>query len=159
MKKIIIVFILIFAFAYFFLKDARILKLEESYAIVNEIDRKIPATLYYRNVDVEVGGKMENVYEILIFFDKEVEIKFNPIVVVPKYKLIGVAEGGERGFIKFGDDVLQLSKDSNNFTTLDNTVFFDNPPIKEIKIEENSITFNSFESLIKYGKYIILKKQ
>ena len=160
MKKIIfIVFILVAALAWFFLKDSKTLKIEESYTVVNENNKKIPATLYYRNVDVEVGSKMENVYEIVIVFDKELEMKINPVVIVPKYKLIGLVEGGEKGFIKFGNKVFQLSDKSNKFTMLDNAIFFDDPPIKKMHFDEKTIIFNSFEGLKKYGQIIMLKKK
>lgn len=157
-KLILMVLVLIVAIAWFFLQDIKALEIEKSYTIVNETNEKIPGTIYYRNVDVNIGGKNENVCELLIFFDKELKMKFNPIVVVPKYKLIGVVEDGEKGFIKFGNNFYQLSDKSNKFTLLNDTTFFDNPPIKKISFEENSITFNSFEELKKYGQTIILKK-
>ncbi|MBF4517861.1 hypothetical protein IRZ71_15960 [Flavobacterium sp. ANB] len=158
MKKIILVTLIIIAIlCYFYFKDVKALEIEKKYNIVNEANEKIPATLYYRNIDVKVGDKIENVYEIVIFFDKELKMKFNPIVVVPKYKLIGLIEDGERGFVKFGNKVFQLSDDSNKFTLLNNSAFFDDPPIKKINFEEKSITFNSFEGLKKYGKTIVIK--
>ena len=51
-----------------------------------------------------------------------------------------------------------MSDESNKFTLLNNTTFFDDPPIKKMSFEEESITFNSFEGLKKYGQTIILKK-
>ncbi len=129
---------------------------EENYAIVNETNRKIPATFYSKNVFVYVGGKAENVYEILIFFDEEQ--KLNPIVIIPKYKLIGVVEGGRRGFIKFGSNVLQLSDDTNKFIMLNDATLFDEPPIKNIRFEQGIILFNSFNGLKKYGPSLIMKK-
>jgi hypothetical protein len=159
MRKLTLVFlILIGAITCFFLQDTKSLKIEKKYTIINETNDKVPGTIYYRNVDVNIGGKTENVYELVIFFDKELKMKLNPIIVVPKYKLIGVVEGGERGFIKFGNKIFQLSDESNKFTLLNNTTFFDDPPIKKMSFEEESITFNSFEGLKKYGQTIILKK-
>ena len=160
MKKLIfIIFILIVAIIWFLFKDVKVLKIEKNYTIVNENKKKIPAKLYYRNVDVEVGGKKENVYEIVVFFDKEFKMKLSPIVVIPKYRLIGVIEGGERGFIKFENKVFQLSEESNKFTSLDNSTFFDNPPITEKRFEKDTIIFNSFEELKKHGKKVLLIKK
>lgn len=159
MKKIIfIAFILITAFAYIYIKDAKVLNIEKKYNIVNEAGEKIPATLYYRNIDVEIGNKIENVYEIVVFFDEKLKMKLNPIVVVPKYKFIGLIEGGESGFIKFENKVFQLSQESNKFTMLDNTTYFNDPPIKKKNFEGKLISFNSFEKLKEYGQTIILKK-
>ncbi|MNK74866.1 hypothetical protein D3C87_943880 [compost metagenome] len=159
MKKIIfIALILITVFAYFYFKDAKALKIEKKYNIVNEAGERIPARLYYRNVDVEIGNKIENVYEIVIFFDEKLKMKLNPIVVIPKYKFIGLIEGGESGFIKFENKVFQLSDESNNFTMLDNPISFDDPPIKKKNFEGKLISFNSFEKLKDYGEIIILKK-
>ena len=158
MKKIFFLsLILIAALSFFYFKDAILLVKEENYAIVNETNRKIPATFYSKNVVVEVGGKAESVYEILIFFDEEQEL--NPIVIIPKYKLIGLVEGGRRGFIKFGSNVLQLSDDSNKFNMLNDTAFFDDPPIKQMRFDHDYIVFNTFKGLKKYGATIILRKQ
>lgn len=148
-KLTLIILVLIVAIAWFFLQDTKALEIEKKYTIVNETNDKVPGTVYYRNVDVNVGGKKENVYELVIFFDKELKMKFNPIVVVPKYELIGVVERGESGFIKFGNKLYQLSDESNKFTLLNNTTFFDDPPIKKMSFEDKSITFNSFEGLKK----------
>jgi len=159
MKKIIfIAFILITAFAYLYCKDARILNIEKEYNIVNEADKEIPGALYCRNADVEIGDRIENVYEIVIFFDEKLKMKLNPIVVIPKYKFIGLIEGGESGFIKFGSKVFQLSDESNKFTMLDNTTYFNDPPIKKKNFEGKLISFNSFEKLKDYGQTVILKK-
>ncbi|MDF0720092.1 hypothetical protein P0M11_08780 [Kaistella sp. PBT33-4] len=158
MKKIFFLsLILIAALSFFYFKDAILLVKEENYAIVNETNRKIPATFYSKNVVVDVGGKAESVYEILIFFDEEQEL--NPIVIIPKYKLIGLVEGGRRGFIKFGSNVLQLSDDSNKFNMLNDTAFFDDPPIKQMRFDHDYIVFNTFKGLKKYGATIILRKQ
>ena len=70
--------------------------------------------------------------------------------------MIGMIEKGKSGFIFFGNKVFQKSEKSNKFTTLDNTTFFDNPPVNRINFEEKIITFNSFEGLKKYGQNIIL---
>ncbi|MDP5199866.1 hypothetical protein [Flavobacterium sp. DG2-3] len=159
MKKLIsIVLILITFFVWFNFKDVKALKEEETYILVSETGKKIQATLFYRNVDVEVGQKIENVQEILIFFSKEAEMKFNPIIVVPKFKMIGVIEGGESGFLKLGNKVFQLSEQSNKFTALDNNTYFDNAPVEKINFSEQSISFNSFGGLRKYGEVIMLKK-
>ncbi|QFG52476.1 hypothetical protein [Chryseobacterium sp.] len=158
MKKIFFLsLILIAALSFFYFKDAILLVKEENYAIVNETNRKIPATFYSKNVVVDIGGKAESVYEILIFFDEEQEL--NPIVIIPKYKLIGLVEGGRRGFIKFGSNVLQLSDDSNKFNMLNDTAFFDDPPIKQMRFDHDYIVFNTFKGLKKYGATIILRKQ
>jgi hypothetical protein len=146
------------AIAWLFLKDAKALKLEKNYTLVSETTDKIPATVYYRNVDVKVGDKTENVYEIVIFFDKKLNMNLNPIVIVPKFKLIGFIDGGERGFFRLGNKIIQLSDESNKFIMLNDAVFFDDPPIKKIIFQEKSIIFNSFEGLTKYGQTIILKK-
>ena len=157
MKKIFFLsLILIAALSFFYFKDAILLVKEENYAIVNETNRKIPATFYSKNVVVDIGGKAESVYEILIFFDEEQEL--NPIVIIPKYKLIGLVEGGRRGFIKFGSNVLQLSDDSNKFIMLNDATFFDEPPIKNIRFEDDYIVFNTFKGLKKYGPTLIMKK-
>lgn len=159
MKKLIfIVLILITFFVWFNFKDVKALKAEETYILVNEEGKKLPGTIYYRKVNEQVGQKTENVHEILIFFSKEAEMKFNPIIVVPKFKMIGVIEGGESGFLKLGNKVFQLSEQSNKFTTLDNNTYFDNAPVEKINFSKQSISFNSFGGLRKYGEVIMLKK-
>lgn len=159
MKKILFVILLIIIIAaYFWLKNGFFLTPASNYTIVNVNGEKIPARLYNRNVEVKIGDKMQNVDEIVIFFDPEIEMEYNPVVLIPKYKLMGLIEGGDGGFIKLGNKVFQISQQSNKFITLDNKTFFDDPPIKSISFEENEVTFNSFEGLKKYGPTIIIKK-
>lgn len=149
--------VLIGAFAWLCLRDIKMLHMDENYTIVNEANKTITATIYDRNVDVKVGEKYENVDELVVFFDRELNLKYNPIVIVPKYQLIGVIEGGENGFIRIGNKVFQCSDKANPFTLLDNAAFFDLPPITEKQFENHRILFNSFEGLKKYGNTIILK--
>jgi hypothetical protein len=134
-----------------------ILKPENTFSLTNSNGKSIPAKIYSRIVESEIDNKKESVYQILIFFDERENNKFNPILLIPKYKMIGIVEGGKDEFIFFGNKVLQKSRTSNKFNLLTNSTFFDNaPPIFSIVFEEKKITFNSFEGLEKYGQSITL---
>ena len=150
---IVVVLVLIF----YLIQRGTFLKLENKYILTNENGKVIPAKVYSRTIQSKINGNEESIYEILVFFDESQNMgKYNPILLVPKYKMIGMIEKGKSGFIFFGNKVFQKSEKSNKFTTLDNTTFFDNPPVNRINFEEKIITFNSFEGLKKYGQNIIL---
>ena len=132
---------------------------ENNYKVINEDGETIPAKIYSRTVKSKIKDKEESLYEILVFFDDNQGMKtYDPILFIPKYNMVGIVEGGKREFIFFGKYCFQKSEMSNTFTTLTNTlVFDDDPPIKKIVYNDNEIIFNSFEGLEKYGKKIILK--
>lgn len=158
MKKIFFLLILILVILItFYFRDSKILKLEDKYTLVNEKGNKIPATLYSRIVNVKINNKSENIYEILIFFDKKIKTSFNPIIIIPKYKLIGLPDGNMKDFIEFDNKMIQLSKESNQFTSLDGAFFAPYPPIKKILFKNDYIVFNSFDGLKEYGNNITLK--
>lgn len=58
-------------------------------------------------------------------FDDNQDMKpYNPILVIPKYNMIGIVDGGKRGFLFFGNKVFQRSEESNKFTSLTNSLIF-----------------------------------
>lgn len=160
MKKIMLIMAVVLSILIIvIIQRGAFLKYEKSYTLTNEHGKAIPSKIFSRKIQTKTNGKKESVYEILIFFDDNKNMKhYNPLVIIPKYKMIGMVEGGKKEFWLVGNKIYQLSDKSNKFTSLDNAVFFDNPPIKEVHFLEKKITFNSFEGLKKYGQTIILKK-
>ncbi|MCE4065825.1 hypothetical protein LXM63_12025 [Chryseobacterium gleum] len=156
MKKIVlIIIVLVLIVCLYFVQNGTFLNYENCYSIVNKEGKSVPAKIYSRTVNSRINGKEESVYEIIVFFDKN---QYNPILFIPKYKMVGVLEGGRAGFIFFGEKVFQKSDKSNRFTTLTNSlVFGDGPPITNITFKDNEIVFNSFDELKRYGEILILK--
>jgi len=138
-----------------------LLKHENTYTISNEKGDIINAKIYSRTVTAKVNNKEEHIYQILVFFDDDQKMKYyNPILFIPKLNMVGVVEGGKNEFLFFGNNVFQKSLKANEFTSLTNSLIFDNnPPINKIIFKNNSIVFNSFEGLKIYGKNLILKIQ
>ena len=163
-KQFIVILILIISFvsivSIFIFQDSKMLKPTTNYSIVSDLGKNIPARIYSRIDTIGVGNKKENVFELVIFFNKELKMEINPIVVVPRYKIIGVPQGRESDFIRFGNKIIQISSESNIITLLNNNFYYeDNPPITMQTFEEAKISFNSFDNLKKYEKNIIIIKK
>lgn len=134
------------------------LKHENTYSISNEKGETINAKIYSRTITSKINDKEEDVYQILVFFDDDNKMKhYNPILFIPKLNMVGIVEGGKKEFLSFGNNMFQKSEKANEFTSLTNSLIFDNnPPINKIIFKDNSIVFNSFEGLKIYGKNLIL---
>ncbi len=155
----VIIIVVLLVLLIYTIQRGTFLKYEYKYNVINEGGKTIPAKIYSRTVQSKISDKEERVYEILIFFDDNQDMKsYNPILVIPKYNMIGIVDGGKREFLFFGNTVFQKSEKSNKFTSLTNSLIFDDkPPIDKIVFKDNEIVFNSFEGLKKYGKNITLK--
>ena len=116
-----------------------LLKHENTYTISNEKGDIINAKIYSRTVTAKVNNKEEHIYQILVFFDDDQKMKYyNPILFIPKLNMVGVVEGGKNEFLFFGNNVFQKSLKANEFTSLTNSLIFDNnPPINKIIFKNN----------------------
>ncbi|EKB60679.1 hypothetical protein HMPREF9700_00174 [Bergeyella zoohelcum CCUG 30536] len=152
------VLLLLVIFIIYSIFKGGVLKRETRYLITNEWNEPIPAKVYSRIVKSEINGEKEEIYQILIFFDNK--NTYNPVLIIPKYSVIGIVEGGRGEFWNFNGIMFQKSKKSNEYTSLTNIlVFDDSPPIVYISFETNKIIFNTFGNLTEYGQKIILNKR
>lgn len=78
--------------------------------ITNEWNEPIPAKVYSRIVKSEINGEKEKIYQILIFFDNK--NTYNPVLIIPKYSVIGIVEGG--GEVSFGILMASCFKSQKN---------------------------------------------
>lgn len=158
-KIMLIVILIIFTLIIYTIQKGGVLKFENTYTISNEKGENIPAKIYSRTITSTVNDKEEKVYEILVFFEDDKNIKYyNPILFIPKLKIVGIVDGGKKDFLFIGNNLFQKSEKANQFTSLTNSLIFDGtPPIYEISFKEKEIVFNSFEGLKKYGTNLILK--
>lgn len=142
--------------------SSRLLSLGSNIQMVGSNGEQIPAAIYKRILKVKIGKQEETVEELVVLFDERLNIEngLDVLIIVPKYKLVGIPEGGRRMFKKVAGEnyIYQVSRKADEFTqVVNNTALFDDPPIKFAHFNDKEIVFNSFQRLKKYGSNIIIK--
>ncbi|MXS72118.1 hypothetical protein GSF70_12910 [Flavobacteriaceae bacterium W22] len=160
MKKFVLISIILLCLVFFYIiQSGTLLKYESKYSLLNDSGNVVPAKIYSRTIKSKINGKNQEIYQILVFFNDNQNMKsFNPILFIPKQNIVGVVESGKKDFLFFGNKAFQKSDKSNKFTSLTNSLFFDsNPPIYKISFNDKEIVFNSFNELKVYGETLTLK--
>lgn len=169
-KGIIVIFSLIVAiilFYIFVMKNGRTLPELSSYRILSDTGVPIPAKLYSRTVDAEIGDKEVVVDELILSFsDSLVSDKLNDsnrekvykfLVIVPDLKMIGLVNHMKSLEEREGY-VCQSGDAANEFTSMiNNRTAFSDPPIKKASFKTDKITFNTYGVLKQYGNSVVIE--
>lgn len=117
-----------------------------NYSVTDEIGKPLNTSVYVRK-------KENNNYELILIFN-DFETK-NVIIINPKLKLIGLAEGGRKEFLKInaGSLLFQKSKKADNYMIVNDSI---NDLIKQNSFSNEKIEFDTFLEYKKLGKKIII---
>ena len=156
----VIVAAFIMALIVTFCDFGRLLFKASDYEMYSSAGKNIKGFLYFRNIKY-VNDEYSK--QIVIIFDKSIGVEkdFDVLVLVPKYKFIGVPEFGSSAF-KYASAgyVYQTTKKADFLISADNnTVDFDDPPIKFARFSADKIVFNCYGKLKQFGDSIIIEKK
>ncbi len=135
-----------------------------NYRIYSDNGKAIPAKLYKRVTKTLVNDKTEYVEEIIIYFDDSLinnklnrsgeEKLFKFLVIVPKFKMIGLVESPSSFKIK-DKHICQVDDQADMFTSIiNNHAFFKNPPITQSTFSEKGVVINTYGILKNFGNEI-----
>lgn len=128
-------------------KDVIKIKATESYQIFNEKGRALDATIFLNKK--MISG--EATKELIVYF-KTLPKPYVLVIAIPP-KLIGIPE--RYNTMKISKDVLSLRKESLMFTPINVGI---EKMIDNWSIEDDLITFDTFERISSLGKRIVIRK-